>query len=88
MPIQMVAWSFVAGMQAFVSGKVSFWVFRFLLGVFEAGFVPDMILYLSYWYTSCELPKRLAWFWVAMQSTNIVSAVSLLYARCLPCYLR
>jgi MFS family permease len=75
MPIQMIAWSFVAGMQAFVSGRASFWTCRFLLGVIEGGFIPDMILYLSYWYTSAELPRRLAFFWVAFQSTNIISAV-------------
>ena len=76
MPIQMVVWSVVAGMQAFMSGRASFWTCRFLLGILEGGFVPDMVLYLSYWYTSVELPRRLAFFWVAMQGTNIVSAVS------------
>ena len=38
------------------------------------GFIPDNILYLSYWYTSSELPIRLAFFWIAYQSTSIVSA--------------
>jgi hypothetical protein len=31
-------------------------------------------LYLSYFYTSSELPKRLSWFWVSSQLTNITSA--------------
>jgi len=30
--------------------------------------------YLSYWYTGIELPTRLSFFWVAYQSTSIVSA--------------
>lgn len=30
--------------------------------------------YLSYYYTSRELPRRLSFFWVAFQSTQIVSA--------------
>lgn len=38
------------------------------------GFIPDCILYLSYYYKSSELPKRLSWFWTAYQSTQIVSA--------------
>jgi MFS family permease len=77
MPIQMIAWSLVASMQAFLSGRTSFFVTRFLLGILEGGFIPDMILYLSYWYTSSELPKRLSVFWVASQSTNIISAVNI-----------
>lgn len=74
----MVAWSIVASMQAFMSDRSSFYICRFLLGCIEGGFIPDMILYLSYFYTSSELPRRLSYFWVAYQSTNVVSAVSLL----------
>jgi len=73
-PIQMVSWSLVASMQAFLSGRNSFWACRALLGLLEGGFIPDNILYLSYWYTGVELPIRLSFFWVAYQSTSIVSA--------------
>jgi hypothetical protein len=38
------------------------------------GFIPDNVLYLSYFYTGSELPARLSWFWVSSQSTNIISA--------------
>jgi hypothetical protein len=61
-------------MQAFLSGKSSFYACRALLGLIEGGFIPDCILYLSYFYKSKELPKRLSWFWVSYQSTQIVSA--------------
>ena len=73
-PVQMVSWSLVASFQAFLSGAPSFYVTRCLLGLIEGGFIPDVILYLSYYYTSGELPRRLSFFWVAYQSTNIVSA--------------
>ncbi|KAL1297930.1 hypothetical protein AAFC00_006443 [Neodothiora populina] len=73
-PIQMVSWSLVASMQAFLSGRSSFYACRALLGLIEGGFIPDNILYLSYWYTGSELPMRLSWFWVAYQSTSIISA--------------
>lgn len=53
----MVSWSLVASMQAFLSGASSFYACRALLGVIEGGFIPDMVLYLSYWYTSEELPR-------------------------------
>ncbi|KAL5472268.1 hypothetical protein PMIN07_000943 [Paraphaeosphaeria minitans] len=73
-PIQMVSWSLVASMQAFLSGRKSFFACRALLGLIEGGFIPDNILYLSYFYTGLELPARLSWFWVSYQSTQIVSA--------------
>ncbi|KAF2272799.1 MFS general substrate transporter [Westerdykella ornata] len=73
-PIQMVSWSLVASMQAFLSGRKSFYACRALLGLIEGGFIPDNILYLSYFYTGWELPARLSWFWVSYQSTQIISA--------------
>lgn len=73
-PIQMVSWSLVASMQAFLGGKSSFYACRALLGLIEGGFIPDNILYLSYFYTGFELPARLSWFWVSYQSTQIISA--------------
>ena len=43
-------------------------------GWHKGGFIPDNVLYLSYFYTGSELPKRLSWFWVSSQVTNIISA--------------
>lgn len=70
----MTAWSIVAAAQAALSGKTSFYITRSLLGLIEGGFIPDVILYLSYFFTNAELPQRLAWFWTSYQSTNIVGA--------------
>jgi hypothetical protein len=36
-PVQMVSWSLVASMQAFLSGRASFWTCRALLGLIEGG---------------------------------------------------
>jgi len=73
-PVQMVAWSFVASFQAFLSGRSSFWTCRALLGLIEGGFIPDCILYLSYFYKGNELPRRLSWFWTAYETTQIIAA--------------
>lgn len=59
-PIQMISWSIVAASQAALSGKTSFYITRMLLRLIEGGFIPDTILYLSYFYKNSELPKRLS----------------------------
>jgi MFS family permease len=64
----------VAASQARLTGKTTFYITRFLLGLIEGGFIPDVILYLSYYYKNAELPKRLSWFWTAYQSTSILGA--------------
>lgn len=73
-PIQMVSWSLIASCQSLITGRKSYFLCRALIGMVEGGFIPDNVLYLSYFYTSKELPKRLSWFWVSSQLTNIVSA--------------
>lgn len=39
------------------------------------GFIPDMVLWLTYFYKSNELPIRLAWFWTALSTVNIVGSL-------------
>jgi MFS family permease len=70
----MVAWSIVACSQSHLTGRSSFYATRSLLGLIEGGFIPDVILYLSYFFKGKELPQRLAWFWTAYVGTNIASA--------------
>ncbi|KIK70542.1 hypothetical protein GYMLUDRAFT_32584 [Collybiopsis luxurians FD-317 M1] len=73
-PTQMVVWSIVAMCQFWLSGRGSFLATRFLLGFLQGGFIPDVVLYLSYYYTKTELPIRLGFFWVSNYIAVIVSA--------------
>ncbi|KAI0447465.1 major facilitator superfamily transporter [Xylaria telfairii] len=83
-PIQICIFSFISAAQFFLQGRASFLTTRFLVAVFQGGFIPDMILYLSYWYTGKRLPIRLAWFWTSSQLVEIgvgFAAVGLLSLR-------
>lgn len=51
-PIQMVCWSIVAILQCKITGLGSFYATRSLLGLIEGGFIPDVVLYLTYFYKS------------------------------------
>ncbi|XHF97071.1 hypothetical protein AWENTII_000674 [Aspergillus wentii] len=72
-PIQMILWSIVSAAQLALNGRASFLCIRVLLGFLQGGFIPDIILYLSYWYKNNELPFRLAIFWMANRLTDVVS---------------
>ena len=58
-PIQIVLWSLVAITQCSLKGRTDYLATRALLGLLEGGFIADIVLWLSYFYTSRELPIRL-----------------------------
>lgn len=72
-PIQMTLWSIITICQFKLDGKHSFYACRALLGLCEGGFIPDLVLWLSYFYTSAELSIRLSFFWTAMYVTTIIN---------------
>lgn len=41
---------------------------------FQGGFIPDVVLYLSYWYNRYDLPIRLAIFYTMNPFGQIVTA--------------
>jgi len=66
----MVLWGIVAAGMAFVTTPTQFYIGRVLLGVFEAGFFPGVILYFTYWYPSVKRGQVIALF---MTATTIIS---------------
>jgi MFS family permease len=73
-PIQMVVWSVIGICQGLIVGQKSFYATRALLGLVEGGFIPDAVLYLSYFYTNKELPIRVGFFYCSSHFTYIVAA--------------
>jgi len=61
----MAVWGLLSASNALVQTPISFYVVRFLLGVAEAGFVPGMFLYLTYWFPRGYLARYTAYFMIA-----------------------
>ena len=58
----MFFWGIVAAGMMFVTTPTMFYVLRFLLGAFEAGFFPGIILYLTFWYPPARRGQIIAIF--------------------------
>jgi ACS family tartrate transporter-like MFS transporter len=62
----LAAWGLLSASNALVQSPTSFYALRFFLGVAEAGFVPGMFLYLTYWFPKVHLARATANFMVAI----------------------
>ncbi|GAA1085871.1 MFS transporter [Pseudonocardia alni] len=51
----MLLWGVTSAAMLFVHDAMSFYVLRFLLGVFEAGFAPGIIFYLTVWFPKARM---------------------------------
>lgn len=74
-PSQIVLWSVVSMAQAAIKGKAGFYVTRGLLGALQGGFICDICLWMSYFYTSKEFPFRLSLFYIANPMTSVWSSL-------------
>lgn len=73
----MITWGIIATATAFTPNGTLLLVFRFLLGVAEAGFFPGIIFYLTLWFPASERAKVVSIFMVAIPvSTGIGSTLS------------
>ena len=70
----MITWGIVSACTLFVTGPVSFYAVRFLLGIAEAGFFPGMILYLSYWFPARERARAVGFFMSAIAISYAIGA--------------
>jgi MFS transporter, ACS family, tartrate transporter len=65
------------GVATFINGlhadpKYQFYLFRFLLGFFEGGFFPSVIVYLSIWFRAEDRGKSIAAFMVAIPLSSCI----------------
>ena len=68
----MMAWGLVSASMVLVGSPGSFYALRFLLGIAEAGFVPGMLLYLTFWFPSHVRARAVAKFMTATSLAGVV----------------
>ncbi|SPA55966.1 MFS transporter [Cupriavidus taiwanensis] len=67
----MLCWGACATGMAWVSEPWQFYTLRFLLGAFEAGFFPGVVLYFTYWYPPARRGRAIAVF----MTSTVVSGI-------------
>ena len=68
----MIVWGLISGSFAFIQTPMQFYIARFLLGAFEAGFFPGIVLYLTFWYPAAMRGRIIAMFMSAIAVAGII----------------
>ncbi|KNG87188.1 putative pantothenate transporter [Aspergillus nomiae NRRL 13137] len=71
----MISWGIALACHTAVKNKEGLYAVRFLLGLFEAGLFPGVILQLCYWYRPDEMSLRLLYFYILGNFSGIISGV-------------
>ena len=69
----MVCWGIAESALMFVRTPLQFYVVRFVLGSFEAGFFPGVMLYLTYWFPAARRGRIITKFMIAMPIAGILA---------------
>lgn len=67
-----IGWGLTCIAMMFVTTPAMFYFLRFLLGVFEAGFYPGVILYLTYWFPTGRRAKAFGLFMSASALAGVL----------------
>ncbi|MFJ5298702.1 MFS transporter [Pseudomonas sp. NPDC088368] len=70
----MVLWGLVTAGFMLVQSVGGFYLARILLGIAEAGFLPGMILYLSYWFPASRRGRITSWFTLGIPVAGVIGS--------------
>ncbi|WP_338803509.1 4-hydroxyphenylacetate permease [Xenorhabdus griffiniae] len=65
----MVLWGIASTATMFATGPTSLYILRMLVGIAEAGFLPGILVYLTYWFPAYYRARANALFMIAMPVT-------------------
>ncbi|MFT4439204.1 MFS transporter [Caballeronia sp. 15715] len=68
----MFLWGLTSACMLLVRTPIQFYVLRFCLGVFEAGFFPGVILYLTYWYPQHRHGRIIGMFMIGIVVAGLI----------------
>ncbi|CAG9266658.1 Putative tartrate transporter [Paraburkholderia unamae] len=71
----MLCWGVVSAGMMFVSAPWQFYLMRFLLGAFEAGFFPGIVLYLTLWYPAERRATVVSWFFAGVAFAGLIGGL-------------
>lgn len=60
----MVTWGFVSAATFLVTSAHQLYLARFLLGIAEAGFIPGVLLYMTYWFPESHRARLISRFYI------------------------
>jgi MFS family permease len=69
----MFCWGITSAATMFVKSPYEFYTVRFLLGVFEGGFFPGIVLYLTFWFPPARRARVVAIFMSAGVTAGIIA---------------
>lgn len=71
----MLLWGAASVAMGWVQTPAQFYALRFALGVFEAGFFPGIVLYLTYWYPPLRRASVLAYFFAGVAVAGVLGGL-------------
>lgn len=71
----MVLWGVASTCTMFATGPTSLYVLRMIVGITEAGFLPGILVYLTYWFPAFYRARANALFMIAMPVTMAIGSL-------------
>src|SRR5439155_3737054 len=70
----MISWGLCAAACGLIHTARSFYALRLLLGAFEAGFAPGIVVYLTHWFLHRDRGRAMALFLIGIPLSGVVGA--------------
>ena len=70
----MISWGLCSAVCGLIHTRAAFYTLRLLLGAFEAGFAPGIVVYLSHWFRTHDRGRAIAFYQIGLPLSGIIGA--------------